>query len=111
MDWATLRRRFERGVRGPRPSAPHQPGVLANSPVTSSSLSTSGRGATRFIILCAARTGSTMLRHMLNSHPDVRCHGEVMTGRSFDALSGGDRDPDPSVTRALVDRRERDPQG
>jgi len=50
-----------------------------------------------------------MLRHMLNSHPDVRCHGEVMTG-SLDALSGDDRDPDPSVTRALVDRRERDPQ-
>jgi len=32
----------------------------------------------RFIILCAARTGSTMLRHLLNSHPDACCHGEVM---------------------------------
>ncbi len=34
---------------------------------------------TRFIIVCAARTGSTMLRLMLNSHPDMRCHGEVFT--------------------------------
>src|SRR5262250_573283 len=77
---------------------------MAQSPRTDSRMP-----ATRFIVLCAARTGSTMLRHMLNSHPDVRCHGEVMTG-SLDALSGDDRDPDPSVTRALVDRRERDPQ-
>ena len=52
-----------------------------------------------------------MLRHMLNSHPDVRCHGEVMTGRGRDALAGGDRDADASVTRALLDRRESDPQG
>src|SRR5215813_14269635 len=69
------------------------------------------RRVTRFIILCAARTGSTMLRHMLNSHPDVRCHGEVMTGRGLDALVRGDRNADPSATRALMNRRESDPQG
>jgi LPS sulfotransferase NodH len=33
---------------------------------------------TAFIILCAARTGSTMLRLLLNSHPDICCHGEAM---------------------------------
>ena len=52
-----------------------------------------------------------MLRHMLNSHPDVRCHGEVMTGRGLDALAGVDRDADPSVTSALMDRRRSDPRG
>src|SRR5262245_66621142 len=68
------------------------------------------RPATRFIILCAARTGSTMLRHMLNSHPDVRCHGEVMTGRGLDSLASA-RDGDASATRALLNRRASDPQG
>jgi len=35
-------------------------------------------GATKFIILCAARTGSTMLRELLDSHPEVCCYGEIM---------------------------------
>ncbi|NEO54924.1 MAG: sulfotransferase [Okeania sp. SIO3B5] len=34
---------------------------------------------TKFIITCAPRTGSTMLRMMLNSHPEIACYGEVMT--------------------------------
>lgn len=33
---------------------------------------------TRFIILCPARTGSTMLRMAINSHPSVTCHGELL---------------------------------
>ncbi|NES73345.1 MAG: sulfotransferase, partial [Okeania sp. SIO2D1] len=33
---------------------------------------------TKFIITCAPRTGSTMLRMMLNSHPEIACHGEVI---------------------------------
>src|SRR5262245_61558777 len=68
------------------------------------------RPATRFIILCAARTGSTMLRHMLNSHPVVRCHGEVMTGRSLDALAGLDQSGDESSTRTLTELRRSDPE-
>lgn len=32
----------------------------------------------KFIISCAARTGSTMLERLLRSHPDILCHGEVM---------------------------------
>jgi len=47
---------------------------------------------------------------MLNSHPNVRCHGEVMTGRGLDSLAG-DRDADAAVTRTLLDRRGSDPQG
>ena len=34
---------------------------------------------TKFIITCAPRTGSTMLRMMLNSHPEIVCHGEAIT--------------------------------
>jgi hypothetical protein len=37
-----------------------------------------GDERTKFIILCAARAGSTMLRHLRNSHPDVCCYGEIM---------------------------------
>jgi len=33
----------------------------------------------KFIITCAPRTGSTMLRMMLNSHPKIVCHGEVIS--------------------------------
>ncbi len=38
-----------------------------------------GNLQTRFIIICAPRTGSTMLRMMLNSHPKIVCYGEVIT--------------------------------
>lgn len=31
----------------------------------------------RFLLLCASRTGSTMLRLMLNSHTDITCYGEI----------------------------------
>ena len=31
----------------------------------------------RFIIISTQRTGSTLLRTSLDSHPDIRCHGEV----------------------------------
>ncbi|MGB2694181.1 MAG: hypothetical protein WBD55_03220, partial [Dehalococcoidia bacterium] len=33
--------------------------------------------STRFVIRAAARTGSTMLVRALNSHPNVRCFGEL----------------------------------
>lgn len=32
----------------------------------------------RFIIIAGARTGSTFLKNMINSHPDVICFGEVL---------------------------------
>jgi LPS sulfotransferase NodH len=49
--------------------------LLGNMPQV---LAADAPNPSRFIILCAARTGSTMLRHLLNSHPDACCHGEVM---------------------------------
>ena len=34
----------------------------------------------RFVIVTAGRTGSTRLRLLLDSHPEIRCHGEVFGG-------------------------------
>jgi LPS sulfotransferase NodH len=35
--------------------------------------------ATRFVIACMERTGSTWLCRLLNSHPSILCHGEVFS--------------------------------
>ena len=40
-----------------------------------------------FVISCAARTGSTMLVHMLRTHPGIICHGEVYTGDKVGTLT------------------------
>ena len=69
---------------------------------------------TRFMLLNAARTGSTMLAHMLNSHPDVRCHGEVLgpgKGKAGDRLVGVDYASDPAREGTLMEQRDRDPVG
>jgi LPS sulfotransferase NodH len=59
---------------------------------------------TTFIILCAARTGSTMLRQLLDSHPEVCCYGEIMAS----AVT-----PDHWESAARIRRKvlERYPQG
>jgi hypothetical protein len=44
---------------------------------------------TRFVILCLGRTGSTHLWSLLDSHPEVRCFGEVLNDEA--------RDPDSFV--------------
>jgi len=41
-----------------------------------------------FLISCAARTGSTYLVHLLRSHPDLFCHGEVFGGEKVNGLLG-----------------------
>ncbi len=41
----------------------------------------------KFVIICAARSGSTMLRYLLDSHPDIICHGEVLVGDGLQGLS------------------------
>jgi hypothetical protein len=68
---------------------------------------------TRFIVLNAARTGSTMLAHMLNSHADVRCHGEVLgpgKGKPGDRLVGVDYATNPDIADRLMLERDNDPQ-
>jgi len=56
--------------------------------------------ATRFIITCAGRTGSTMLRLMLNSHPQIVCHGEVFSPR----LIGFERKDKNSPINQLLEK-------
>lgn len=36
-----------------------------------------------FVITCAARTGSTMLRYLLDSHPQICCHGEAFIRQGY----------------------------
>ncbi len=62
----------------------------------------------RFIIVCAARTGSTLLRMMLNSHPCIRCHGEVLSPKLI-GFVGVNETTDPRQYHDLVCLRDRDP--
>ena len=39
-----------------------------------------------FVVICQARTGSTMLMTALQNHPDICAHGEVLINRSDDNL-------------------------
>ncbi len=39
-----------------------------------------------FVVICQARTGSTMLMTALQNHPDICAHGEVLNNRSDDNL-------------------------
>lgn len=43
---------------------------------------------TKFIISCPARSGSTMLLHMLRSNPAILCHGEVFGGERLGHVAG-----------------------
>lgn len=42
----------------------------------------------KFVICCAARTGSTYLVHLLRSNPEILCHGEVIGLSMVGALVG-----------------------
>jgi len=44
----------------------------------------------RFVVLGDARTGTTMLRHLLDQHPDVSCAGELISN-DVDTVFGGSR--------------------
>jgi LPS sulfotransferase NodH len=66
----------------------------------------------KFVISCPARSGSTMLLHLLRSNPQVMCHGEVF-GRDGLGHIAGDyaarRREDPAATGQLSAYRERSP--
>lgn len=66
----------------------------------------------KFVISCPARSGSTMLLHLLRSNPQVMCHGEVF-GRDGLGHIAGDyaarRRADPEATAQLTAYRERAP--
>lgn len=65
--------------------------------------------ATRFVVVCAPRTGSTMLRLLLNSHSNICAHGEVFGYpliRGFVGLRQGENSPMLSLLQQI---REEDP--
>lgn len=64
--------------------------------------------ARRFIILCAARTGSTMLKHFLHSHPDIWCHGEVFGDEVHGFVGVGFRSPLRPVLKSIRSERPRE---
>ena len=39
-----------------------------------------------FVVICQARTGSTMLMTALQNHPNICAHAEVLNNRSDDNL-------------------------
>jgi LPS sulfotransferase NodH len=67
----------------------------------------------KFVISCAARTGSTMLVHLLRSNPAIVSHGEVFGRGEIGHLQGSyaaKRNDDPAVGDALQQYRRKDPK-
>lgn len=65
----------------------------------------------RFMIACAARTGSTMLVRLLRSHPGLVVHGEVWGDRmvGLDGPLARRCEADPALHDALEQQRFTDP--
>jgi len=63
---------------------------------------------TRFVIIGASRTGTTLLRLMLNSHPDIISHGEIFAKamRGFVGIEHRSQSP---LKQWLVEIRDSDP--
>jgi len=72
--------------------------------------------STRFVIVGAARTGSTLLVRTLNSIGGIRCHGELLADKvrgyqdGFDPEQAGKAERDERLRR-LGQARDEDPQG
>jgi LPS sulfotransferase NodH len=67
----------------------------------------------KFVISCAARSGSTMLVMLLHSHPDILCHSEVFEAEKLGYIAGRYRrlrTHDPTVSSALQGYRVERPE-
>lgn len=64
---------------------------------------------TKFIITCAPRTGSTMLRMILNSHPEIACYGEVITLKGEPNLGKKYQDSIGKTSQELAQIRAENP--
>ena len=65
-----------------------------------------------YMITCAARTGSTMLVHLLRSHPEVCSHGEIFSPGKIVGIAGTYLDKcraQPEFIDRLSAERDRDP--
>ena len=63
----------------------------------------------KFLINCSARTGSTLLVHLLNSHPDAICHGEPFGPEVVGNIAGryrAARQADPEAERVVQQMRD-----
>jgi hypothetical protein len=83
-------------TQAPPPS--RQPSAMPHAPV-------------RFMIACAARTGSTMLVRTLRSHPALLMHGEAWGDRmvGLDGPLARECEADPAAFAALERQRFEDP--
>lgn len=70
-----------------------------------------GRVPVRFMIVAQARSGSTLLRELLNGQHDITCHGEVFSRVWIDRLvpHPGSPRPTPDQIRAHLPARDADP--
>jgi LPS sulfotransferase NodH len=63
----------------------------------------------RFLVTCAARTGSTMLVEFLQSHPEICAHGEVLAPDGPLDFYGINYELNPPLEGTLLSIRDRDP--
>src|SRR6266478_3206318 len=64
------------------------------------------------MITCPARTGSTMLVHLLRSHPDICSHDEVFSTGTLGGITGTyliKRREEPDFAERMAAIRDRDP--
>ncbi|MCX7015063.1 MAG: sulfotransferase [Candidatus Sumerlaeota bacterium] len=61
----------------------------------------------RFMIASAARTGSTMLRRMLDSHPAIACHGEIFAVELWGLIGLGNPNDQVNVQDACYQALKR----
>jgi LPS sulfotransferase NodH len=68
-----------------------------------------------YVITCPARTGSTMLVHLLRSHPDICSHDEVFSPGTLGGMAGtyekdlAKRRAEPDFADRMAAERDRDP--
>jgi len=65
-----------------------------------------------YMITCPARTGSTMLVHLLRSHPDICSHDEVFSTGTLGGITGTyliKRREEPDFAERMAAVRDRDP--
>ena len=94
-------------------STPELPFSDAKAYVEKAAKPTSSTDDTKFIISCAARTGSTMLVHLLRANPNILCHGEVYGGETLGSIWGKYRqlrEEDENFDRALHRMAEGGPE-
>lgn len=91
---------------------PPQPYSDAKAYVEEVAQPTTSPDDTKFIISCAARTGSTMLVHLLRANTNILCHGEVYGGETLGSIWGKYRqlrEEDENFDLALHDMAKTEP--